>query len=116
MKNTTAPLNAWETGEIGRDEAHVRVAADDAGDRLDNALGLQMISIRLQKQLIEELKLIAKYNGVSYQPLIRDVLSRFARAELRTIAVELQREQDAAQSVRQADREGKLQRPARKRA
>ena len=48
-----------------------------------------MISIRLQKDLIKKLKLIAKYHGIGYQLLIRDLLQRFARNELMQIAMEL---------------------------
>jgi hypothetical protein len=40
-----------------------------------------MISIRLPVQLIEQLKVIAQHSGIGYQPLMRDVLSRFARGE-----------------------------------
>jgi uncharacterized protein (DUF4415 family) len=52
---------------------------------LDDALGLQMISVRLSKSLIEDLKFCATANGVGYQPMIRDVLSRWARGEKNTI-------------------------------
>ncbi len=49
---------------------------------VDKALGLQMISIRLPVRLIEQLKVIAMHRGIGYQPLMRDVLGRFARGEL----------------------------------
>ena len=76
----------WEYGELGRDEAHVRVADAAEEAALDEALCMQLISVRLQAGLIKDLKLIAGYHGIGYQPLLRDVLNRFARAELRTIA------------------------------
>lgn len=80
---------AWDDGSLGRDEAFVKkVKLDEAQEHaLDDALELQMISIRLQKSLIEELKLIAQLNGgIGYQPLIRQVLKRFVHAELKKIA------------------------------
>jgi len=73
----TAGGEAWESGKFGRDEQFVQKAEPKQEPTLDDALGLQLISIRLEKQLIEELKFIAKANGVGYQPLMRDVLHRF---------------------------------------
>lgn len=76
---------AWENGELGRDEQFVVVvdAAHDAA--LEEALELQPISIRLQKDLIKQYKLIADFHGVGYQPLMRDVLHRFVKGALREI-------------------------------
>lgn len=73
----------WEDGELGRDEAHVRVADDGETAQVDEALELQMISIRLQKGLLDALKEIAGHHGIGYQPMIRDLLNRFARSEIR---------------------------------
>lgn len=75
----------WESGKLGRSEEHVRVATPEEMAAVDNALGLQMISIRLQKGLLEALKDIAKFHGIGYQPMIRDLLNRFARSEIRTL-------------------------------
>lgn len=76
---------AWEDGSLGREEEFVRVSKhiDDAA--LNEAVGLQPISIRLQKSLIEDFKMIAEINGIGYQPLIRQVLKRFADSEKRRI-------------------------------
>jgi hypothetical protein len=52
-------------------------------------MNLKPISIRLPVSLIEELKIIADYNEVGYQPFIRKMLQRFATAELRKMAIEL---------------------------
>lgn len=84
-KTTTRDTNLWETGALGQSEQHVRVATDAEMREVDDALELQMISIRLQKGLLEALKEIAKHHGVGYQPMIRDLLDRFARSEIRTI-------------------------------
>ena len=72
----------WDDRRLGHDERFVRVAPASESALVDKALGLQMISIRLPTKLIEQLKVIAHHNGIGYQPLMRDVLSRFARGEL----------------------------------
>ena len=76
---------AWESGELGQDERYVEVDSQD--DLLiDEALELKMISIRLQKGLIDDLKFVADINGMSYQPLIRQILQRFVNAEMKMLA------------------------------
>jgi len=72
----------WDDRRLGADERYVAVAPASENALVDKTLGLQMISIRLPLKLIEQLKVIARHNGVGYQPLMRDVLSRFARGEL----------------------------------
>ncbi|PUE27661.1 hypothetical protein B9Z39_07855 [Limnohabitans sp. JirII-29] len=76
---------AWESRALGASAEHVAVA-DIAHDMaLDEALGLQSISIRLPKQLIDQYKLIAHFHGVGYQPLMRDILGRFVPGALHEI-------------------------------
>lgn len=75
---------AWEAGQLGNDPAHVQVAPDISRE-IDEALELQPISIRLQKGLIDNLKALAQLNGIGYQPLIRQLLTRFVDAEMRRI-------------------------------
>ena len=54
---------AWDEGELGRDNAFVRKAEDNIEAQIDDALELQMISVRLQRSLIDDLKSIATING-----------------------------------------------------
>ena len=75
----------WESGELGRDEQFMRVADKSKSAALDDAVGLQMISIRLEKALLKDLKEIAGHYSISYQPMIRDLLNRFAVNELKAI-------------------------------
>ena len=75
----------WDSGDLGRDEAHVAVVDAKASRETDDAAGLQMISIRLEKSLLRDLKEIAAWHDVGYQPMIRDLLHRFVTAELKTI-------------------------------
>lgn len=75
----------WETGKLGQDEAYVRVAKEIGELSLDEDLELRMISIRLQKSLIDDLKWIAKIHGIGYQPLIKQILKRFTDSEKRRL-------------------------------
>tara|TARA_R100001143_G_scaffold59533_1_gene58197 strand:+ start:1003 stop:1347 length:345 start_codon:yes stop_codon:yes gene_type:complete len=77
--------DAWEAGELGQDERHAKLS-DLKMEDLDDALALQMISIRIQKELLDDLKTLAQYHGIGYQPLMKQVLRRFADAEMRKIA------------------------------
>jgi hypothetical protein len=81
-----AESDLWESGVLGRDEEYVAVAPNSSA--LDDALGLQMISIRLPKELIEAFKAIATVNGMGYQPLMRSSLQRFADSELKRLAMD----------------------------
>jgi predicted DNA binding CopG/RHH family protein len=69
----------WESGALGRSQEHVGVLSKAECAAVDDALGLQVISIRLQKVLIENLKTLAKKEGIGYQPLIRQILTRYVR-------------------------------------
>jgi hypothetical protein len=83
---------AWDSGQLGNDEQYVRRAPPEAEAELDDALGLQAISIRLPKDLIEQFKLLAKIHGMGYQPLMREALKRFAAAEVKVILTQLANE------------------------
>ncbi|MEZ4534416.1 MAG: hypothetical protein R3D26_05300 [Cyanobacteriota/Melainabacteria group bacterium] len=72
-------LTEWDSRELGASPESVRVVSEAEASEIDDVMELQLISIRLQKQLIEDLKLIAKQEGIGYQPLIRQALTRFVR-------------------------------------
>jgi hypothetical protein len=78
--------DAWEVdGQLGNEEQHTARATDDISAAVDAALGLQPISIRLQRGLLDNLKALAQLNGIGYQPLIRQVLTRFVDCELKAL-------------------------------
>ncbi|MEG6712384.1 hypothetical protein V2A05_34125, partial [Pseudomonas aeruginosa] len=52
-------------GEIGKTEAHDQVSSGSKQEVVVE-LGLLLISIRLQKQLVNDLKNIAEYHGVGF--------------------------------------------------
>lgn len=91
MKNKTQKVEGsianWENELLGNDEQFAAIAEDVTSESVDDMLALQMISIRLQKSMIQDLKNIAKINNLGgYQPLIRRVLERFIEAEMKAIA------------------------------
>ena len=99
---------AWEDGTLGRDEAYAARASAETVHQVDDALGLQMISIRLSKELIQDFKMIAQVHGIGYQPLMRDALTRFADAEIKKMAVQYANDkaEKAAKARLQADSDG----------
>ncbi|RAO75801.1 hypothetical protein [Dyella jiangningensis] len=78
----------WESGELGRSMDHAEVISDDLCRAIDSSLNLHPVSIRLERSLIQNLKFIAECRGVAYQPLIRDMLNRFAVSEIKQIMSE----------------------------
>lgn len=94
-----AVTEKWENGEYGRSDEHVSVAPDEESVRLDSDIAMKLVSIRLPIPLIEALKAIAGHHGIAYQPMIRDLLTRFARSEYHQIAAELDSRMQAAQAT-----------------
>ena len=74
---------AWDNRELGATESFVRKASPEHEKSLDDKLNLQIISIRLQKSLIEDLKDLAGDDGLGYQPYIRQILTQHVRNEKR---------------------------------
>lgn len=85
MKNTRKQHSedAWDNRELGSTEAFVRKVSPKREKALDEKLELQIISIRLQKNLIDDLKDLAGEDGLLYQPYIRHVLTQHVRNEKR---------------------------------
>lgn len=81
MKNThkISAENAWESGELGATASFVHKVASENEKMVDEKLDLQVISIRLQKMLIDELKELSIEDGLGYQPYIRQVLTQHVR-------------------------------------
>ena len=95
----------WEDGTLGQSAEHAEVATGSKQE-VDDAIGLQLISIRLQKRLVGDLKKIAEFHGIGYQPMIRDLLNRFARSEILKI---IQTRMTEIQASEQAVSEGSTQ-------
>ena len=89
---------AWESGELGQSHEYAKVAPGKLASEIDDALGLQMISIRLDKELIDMFKLLGSKYQIGYQPLMREALKRFVDGELKMVALETLQKQSAARS------------------
>lgn len=87
MTKTKVPgtVEAWESGELGESLEHARVASSEHTAEIQDAAGLQMISIRLPKTVIEDFKVISQFEGLGYQPLMRIALTRFAECEAKRL-------------------------------
>ncbi len=66
---------------MGASAKHAVRVSDEQTKALDNALGLQLLSFRIQKSLIQKLKNIAQREGIGYQPLMRQVLTRYVQEQ-----------------------------------
>jgi uncharacterized protein (DUF4415 family) len=98
----TGTEEAWESRQLGADASYVKPVSAEYTQKIEESLGLQMISIRLDKGLIDSFKAIGALHGVGYQPLMRDALKRFADHELRNIVqgvVESQRKKQGGTLV-----------------
>lgn len=85
MSKIAGTDEAWDGRELGASQAHAKVAGAEHLAALNDALGLQSISIRLPKEMIEAYKLIASHHGIGYQPLMRDILQRFVKEGLKEV-------------------------------
>jgi hypothetical protein len=102
LNRIEASAEDWgPTGRLGNDVAFATGGVEDG--KLSERLGLHPISIRFPKDLVSDLKAIAQINGMSYQPLIREVCQRFVDAEKRAFITDqtLRRAQEAQEAERQ---------------
>jgi len=78
----------WDSRELGADEQFVRVIEADSDQQkaIDEAVGLQMISIRLPRALIDDFKFLGDVHNLKYQTLMRQILARFADSEKKRLA------------------------------
>ena len=92
--------------EMGADISSTKVASAEITQAINDALGLQMISIRLPKSVIEDFKVLAQIEGVGYQPLMRTALIRYAECEskrvMREYAAQRELEKKAATATSNA--------------
>lgn len=94
-------LEAWEDRQLGADENFAEAVVDPAMEnRVDEALGLRMISMRVTDRLIEDFKIIAAANGgMGYQTLMKQCLKRFADSELKRMARDMAADRDTIASA-----------------
>ncbi|AAK03206.1 BrnA antitoxin family protein [Pasteurella multocida] len=73
-------IDLWESDELGCSKETARISNFSVED-LQKSIQLQSISLRIQKDVLEDLKYIAKSYGIGYQPLMKQILKRFVDAE-----------------------------------
>ena len=82
VDDAIADAGKWDSRELGADTRHAKRVTPESDEEIDAAiergLGLQPITLRLPKNLIERYKRMAKKKGLSYQPYIRMVLTEHA--------------------------------------
>lgn len=69
----------WDSKQLGASAEHARPATAEQQRALDDATGLQLISIRMPKILIEQMKQLARLEGIGYQPYVRKVVTQHVR-------------------------------------
>ncbi|MFC4299922.1 hypothetical protein ACFO0J_17915 [Castellaniella hirudinis] len=83
---------AWDDRTLGASEEHAALAPQDLQQQVEETLAMQMISIRLPKHIITLFKALAQIEGIGYQPLMREALTRFAEGEARHVVMQMARE------------------------
>lgn len=80
----------WENGKLGASPEHAVRVSDESAASVAKAAGqgMRLISMRMPDELIDVLKEIAEYRGVGYQPMVRDLLKRWAVGEIKAILEE----------------------------
>lgn len=82
FKNEEERELAWDNRELGAEEKYARRISRKKEQEIEKALGLQAISIRFQTEIIDQLKILAKEEGIGYQPLIRQIVTRYVRERI----------------------------------
>jgi hypothetical protein len=103
LDRLTADAELWETGQLGASWEHTAVVSDENQREIDEGLGLQLISMRLNKSLIERFKQLAELEGIGYQPLMRHVLTNYATQNEHKLDRLLSGEQAARKAEQELD-------------
>lgn len=96
---------AWDSGQLGEDVKYAKAVDGNLTCQIDESLERQMISIRLEKGLIESFKMLGAFHGIGYQPLMRDALKRFADSEMKAIVAGMVDSQKKTSSKKSASAE-----------
>jgi predicted DNA binding CopG/RHH family protein len=67
----------WETRQLGASSEHAVRTSAEADKALDDAIGLQLLTFRIQKPVVDKLRRLATLEGIGYQPLMRQVLTKY---------------------------------------
>jgi predicted DNA-binding protein len=67
----------WENGTLGCSAEHARVAPPGTDEMVDEILGIQMVSFRVSKKVVEEFDKASKLSGVIPKALMRKALEHY---------------------------------------
>jgi hypothetical protein len=91
MANTPkveSTTEAWENGELAREEEFVKVADQSVMEEFNYKMGSRAISIWMKDSMIDDLKFFAERESLGYQTLIKTLLQRFIDGEYKKIVRE----------------------------
>ena len=74
-------LDHWENGALGASLEHTRPVSDEESRQIDEALGLEETTLRLDIALVERFKTLAVSLGIGYKPLMRQALAQFVERQ-----------------------------------
>lgn len=89
----------WDKKRLGASAEHAVPCSPEVSQAVDDALGLQLLSFRIQKSVIEQLKELSKLEGIGYQPLMRKIICDYVRQN----EYKLASAHSLSQSAQQAD-------------
>jgi len=69
----------WETRQLGASPEHAVRVSEEEDRALDDGMNLQLLTFRIQKPIVDQLRQLAKLEGIGYQPLMRQVLTKYVR-------------------------------------
>lgn len=69
---------AWEDGTLGASAEHAVAASAEVEAALDAALGIEVVELRLPKQLVDDFRRVADRRCAGYKILMREVLQQWA--------------------------------------
>jgi predicted DNA binding CopG/RHH family protein len=79
IRRVSEDIPMWENKQLGASAEHARASSVEQQHKLDEATGLQLLSIRMPKLLIEQIKQLAKLDGLGYQPYMRKIIAQHVR-------------------------------------
>lgn len=77
IKQFDSDTELWESRKLGASAKHAKRTSKEHNKKLDDMLGLQLCTFRIQKPLIEQLRGLAKLEGMGYQTFMRQILTRY---------------------------------------
>lgn len=101
----------WDSDTPDAEAEFMKVVEGTAASAADDAAGTQLVSIRMQKSMIDAFKAIAaSNNGIGYQTLMKQILHRFIDSEMKRVWKQHLAQQLGSQAQVEAEPESPRQR------